>query len=130
MPTSNACATLLASRTPAAIPASAANGTLFPQPRVKVNGRSVLLDEVTGHGLRLMLGAQGDADQVSALDSVKQCAAQVVQVGGKGLAEADGIVAGWLARHGAVAALVRPDHYVYGVVTTLEEINPLAASFD
>ena len=120
---------LLASRMQASVPASTANGTLFPQPRVKVDGRSVLLDEVTGHGLRLMLGSQGDADQVAALEFVKQSAAKVVQVGGKGLAEADGLVAGWLARHGAVAALVRPDHYVYGVATTLGEINPLAASF-
>jgi 3-(3-hydroxy-phenyl)propionate hydroxylase len=53
-----------------------------------------------------------------------------VQVGGKGWREEDGIVAAWLARHGAIAALVRPDHYVYGVASTQEGINALAASFD
>jgi 3-(3-hydroxy-phenyl)propionate hydroxylase len=31
--------------------------------------------------------------------------------------EADGVVALWMQRHGAHAALVRPDHYVYGSAT-------------
>ncbi|MCX7158456.1 MAG: FAD-dependent monooxygenase [Proteobacteria bacterium] len=109
--------------------ASAANGTLFPQPRVTANGGSMLLDDVAGHGLRLVLGADCDAGRVAALESVKRCGAQVVQVGGKGWPEEDGIAATWFARHGAVAAFVRPDHYVYGVASTLEEIEALAASF-
>ncbi len=109
--------------------AAAANGTLFPQPRVKADGKSMLLDDVAGHGLRLMLGADADAGRVAALESVKRCGAQVVQVGGKGWPEEDGIVAAWFARHGAVAALVRSDHYVYGVASTLEGIEALAASF-
>ena len=110
--------------------AGPANGTLFPQPRVKVQGKWVLLDDVAGHGLRLMLGADADAGRVAALEFVKHCGAQVVQVGGKGWPEADGIVAAWFARHGAIAALVRPDHYVYGVAASVEEIDALAASFD
>ena len=109
--------------------AAAANGALFPQPRVKADGKSMLLDDVAGHGLRLMLGADADAGRVAALKSVKRCGAQVVQVGGKGWPEEDGIAAAWFARHGAVAALVRPDHYVYGVASTLEGIEALAASF-
>jgi len=107
-----------------------ARGTLFPQPRVKAGGRSMLLDDAAGHGLRLMLGAQVNAAKVAALESVRQCGAQVVQVGGKGWPEEDGIVAAWLARHGAVCALVRPDHYVYGVASTLEGIDALTAAFD
>ena len=43
--------------------------------------------------------------------------------------EEDGIVADWFARHQAIAALVRPDHYVYGVASTLKEIDSLAGSF-
>ena len=109
--------------------ASAANGTLFPQPRVTADGGGMLLDDVAGHGLRLMLCADADAGRVAGLESVKRCGAQVAQVGGKGWPEEDGIVAAWFARHGAIAALVRPDHYVYGVASTLEEIEALAASF-
>jgi 3-(3-hydroxy-phenyl)propionate hydroxylase len=108
----------------------AANGTLFPQPRVAVDGSSALLDDVAGCGLRLVLCAGGDAGRVAALESVRRSGAQVVQVGGPGWPEADGIVAGWFSRHGAVAALVRPDHYVYGVASTVEGIDALAAAFD
>ena len=120
---------LLAPWPKAADAAQAANGTLFPQPRVKAKGRSLLLDDVAGHGLRLILGANGDAGKVAASEPVKLCGAQVVQVGGMGWPEEDGIVAAWFARHGAVAALVRPDHYVYGIASTLEGIDALAASF-
>jgi 3-(3-hydroxy-phenyl)propionate hydroxylase len=114
---------LLASNT------STANGTLFPQPRVTHQGASRLLDDVAGHGLRLVLGDAVDASRVAALTSVKTSGAAVVQVGGAGWPEADGIVAAWFAAHGAVAALVRPDHYVYGVASTLDEIQSLAASY-
>jgi len=34
-------------------------------------------------------------------------------------------VAAWFQRHGAVAALVRPDRYVYGVATTPQELDAL-----
>ncbi|MEI6722760.1 MAG: bifunctional 3-(3-hydroxy-phenyl)propionate/3-hydroxycinnamic acid hydroxylase [Betaproteobacteria bacterium] len=108
---------------------NSANGTLFPQPRVAVEGRSALLDDVAGCGLRLVLGADADSGKVAALENVRRSGAQVVQVGGKGWPEADGIVTAWFARHGACAALVRPDHYVYGVASKLDEIDTLAAAF-
>ena len=107
----------------------AANGTLFPQPRVRHQGRSVLLDNMTGHGVRLMLGAECDATTVAALPGVKRSGARVVQPGAAGCTEEDGIVADWFARHHAIAALVRPDHYVYGVASTVKEIDSLAVSF-
>ena len=107
----------------------AANGTLFPQPRVRKQGRTVLLDDVAGHGLRLMLSADGPADRAASLPAVKQCGARVVKIGAGALEEEDGIAAAWFARHGAIAALVRPDHYVYGTASTLEGIQSLAASF-
>ena len=109
--------------------AHAANGTLFPQPRVKVEGRIRLLDDVSGPGLRLILGESGDAGAAAALEMVKQCGARVVQVGGKGWAEEEGIAAAWFSRHGACAALVRPDHYVYGIASTFQDIEGLVASF-
>ncbi len=125
---------LLAPATPAAAGTPEARGTLFPQPRVNQQGRNMLLDDVMGTGLRLVLGAACDAAAVAALPAVKQSGADVmpigvVQIGGPGLAEADGIVAAWLARHHATAALVRPDHYVYGVAQETQQINALVLSF-
>ena len=107
----------------------AANGTLFPQPRVEQQGASVLLDDVTGAGLRLMLSGACDAAAVATLTNVNACGARIVQIGGNGFTEADGIAAAWFAKHQAIAALVRPDHYVYGVASTLEKVDALAASF-
>ncbi len=48
-----------------------------------------------------------------------------VQDGGRcapGFTEVDGVLAGWFHRHGVQAALVRPDHYVYGVSSTPAEL--------
>lgn len=39
------------------------------------------------------------------------------------LVEKDDVVAGWFERHGCVAALVRPDHYVFGVVSDLAMLD-------
>ena len=107
----------------------AANGTLFPQPRVQQKGKSVLLDDAAGTGLRLMLAADLAPDSVTSLTALNQSGARVVHFGPDGFEEEDGIVAAWFAQHGAVAALVRADHYVYGVASTLEEIQTLVAVY-
>jgi 3-(3-hydroxy-phenyl)propionate hydroxylase len=33
------------------------------------------------------------------------------------LAEEDGVLAAWFDRHGCRAAIVRPDHYIFGVAS-------------
>jgi 3-(3-hydroxy-phenyl)propionate hydroxylase len=33
------------------------------------------------------------------------------------IAEEDGVLAAWFDRHGCRAAIVRPDHYVFGVAS-------------
>ena len=42
-----------------------------------------------------------------------------------GFAEADGVLAGWFIRHRCAAALVRPDHYVYGVACDAQQLLTL-----
>ncbi len=39
------------------------------------------------------------------------------------LEEADGLLARWFEENGCAAALVRPDHYVYGVAATPGELD-------
>jgi 3-(3-hydroxy-phenyl)propionate hydroxylase len=41
--------------------------------------------------------------------------------------ELDGVLARWFARHGCHAAVVRPDHYVYGVADDGQGLYDLVA---
>ena len=110
-------------------------GTIFPQPWImqKAPGapssQAVLLDALAGTGWRLVVDASADKAwpglDAQAAIRLPLC---VVPVGGsrpQALHEQDGVLASWFKRHGCVAALVRPDHYVYGVAPTLEDIAPL-----
>ena len=106
-----------------------ANGTLFPQPRVQHHGRMVLLDEVSGTGLRLVLHSDDAAAAAAARAAAQACGAGLVHLGTQALAEQDGIAAAWFIKHAAIAVLVRPDHYVYGVASSHEQIESLAASY-
>jgi 3-(3-hydroxy-phenyl)propionate hydroxylase len=75
-------------------------GTLFPQPRL-AGGH--LMDRVHGPGWRLMLDGH--------------LALPVLPAGITAIDirdELDGVAAAWMHRHECHAALLRPDHYVFG----------------
>ncbi len=109
--------------------AHAANGTLFPQPRVQHRGAAALLDDVTGTGLRLMLCSNDATHTAAAHEAAAVCGAQVVRFGVGGFMEQDGIAAAWFAKHAVIAALVRPDHYVYGVASNPSQLASLATTW-
>lgn len=90
-----------------------ANGRLFPQPRL-VDGR--LMDAAHGYGWRLV--------STIALDGIA-LPGWITPVGP--VQEAEGVLSVWFARHDAVAALVRPDHYVFGTTATADGITGLIA---
>jgi 3-(3-hydroxy-phenyl)propionate hydroxylase len=97
-----------------------ANGTLFPQPWI-VSARELRrMDEVVGHGWRLVL----DGRKLNEVVEVSQSAVTSTVIGGPGLKEKDEILATWFERQNCVAAVVRPDHYVYGVMERVEDIRP------
>ena len=77
-----------------------ANGTLFPQPRL-AGGR--LLDDIAGTGFRVFR-------------KEAFCA-------GGTFTETEGVATDWFERNDCVAALVRPDHYVYGVARNIAELE-------
>jgi 3-(3-hydroxy-phenyl)propionate hydroxylase len=88
-------------------------GTLFPLPRLE---GGALMDSRFGCGWRLVLDGSlaepADGDELGIIDL--------------GVTpEADGVVAAWMRRHGCHAALLRPDHYVYGSAANPAELDSL-----
>jgi 3-(3-hydroxy-phenyl)propionate hydroxylase len=47
----------------------------------------------------------------------------------RGWYETEGILAAWFRRHECSAALVRPDHYVYGVASSASALLALLADW-
>ncbi|MGQ3050074.1 MAG: bifunctional 3-(3-hydroxy-phenyl)propionate/3-hydroxycinnamic acid hydroxylase MhpA [Niveispirillum sp.] len=96
-------------------------GQRFIQPRVTLAGGTPhLLDDLTGGGWRLILG---DSVAVPPLPAVPSITAW--SFGPQGISDIDGALTGWLDRHGAVAILLRPDFYIYGMAATADELPAL-----
>ena len=112
--------------------AAPATGARFIQPFVDVGGRRMLLDDATGGGF-VLLAASGDA--FAGLSDARR--AMWRRLGGKMVAigeapEVEGVVsvrngagelAGWLAQHAAIAVLLRPDCYVYGIAKEAADVG-------
>jgi 3-(3-hydroxy-phenyl)propionate hydroxylase len=87
----------------------AARGSLFPQPWLNGGtGQGRRMDDVAGHGWRLVLAAGLELPEGDLMPGLT-----VVALGEAD--DAEGVVTNWFQRHECVAALVRPDNYVYGV---------------
>jgi len=99
----------------------AARGSLFPQPWLLQAGVRKRMDEVIGNGWRLVLAA--GVPKPTPGESAVPPGLQVLRMDEN--TEAEGVGAAWLHRHGCVAALVRPDNYVYGVAVSTQAITAL-----
>ena len=93
-----------------------ANGTLFPQPTILTPDGPRLLDEITGAGWRMVIDGRRP---------IQGPGIRFLQPGGP--AEQDGVLANWFDRHNCIGALVRPDHYVFGVLTHPEDAAAMVA---
>lgn len=117
--------------------ASPGAGELMDQGVVDDGDRHDRLDQVVGAGAHLLL----DADRVTLADAVVALLAdagvRVVPLHGSGtptagaldpghVVDVEGTHLAWLAGHGAVAAAVRPDFYVFGTATDPAGADALA----
>jgi 3-(3-hydroxy-phenyl)propionate hydroxylase len=118
--------------------AHSARGTIFPQPWVcrgsaeksQCADAPVRLDAIEGTGWRLVLNPELDQVKTQLEADAHQAAQRlgvktVCMVGSRqtgALCEVDGVVRDWFKSNDCAAALVRPDHYIYGVAPTLHDI--------
>jgi 3-(3-hydroxy-phenyl)propionate hydroxylase len=94
-------------------------GTLFPQPRLAhASGEAVLMDDRLGYGWRLV--SDGSLRVPAAVSGARSLVLDSCV-----WRETEGVVAAWMRRHACHAALVRPDHYVYGTAATQDELARL-----
>jgi 3-(3-hydroxy-phenyl)propionate hydroxylase len=99
---------------------SDARGTLFPQPLLLDEaGEAQPMDERFGRGWRLVV------DDTLAVPATRTPGIAAVHVGARGLRESHDVVAAWMRRHACHAALLRPDHYVFGVAATRAGLDAL-----
>ena len=104
--------------------ASSGRGTLFPQPMVaQATDTPALMDQLFGNGWRLVTTAC-----LAAPDNKPQ-ALHIIALTGGSLRETEGVVARWMDKHQCAAALVRPDHYVFGTATNGAELRALVADW-
>jgi 3-(3-hydroxy-phenyl)propionate hydroxylase len=107
---------LVASTTPGA-------GTTLPQPFVHSSGFAGLLDDLTGHTVRVVaIEPLAPADKAALLEALMPLGGVLVQLGVSeasdgplvNAVEDEGIMAAWLKSLDQRIAVARPDHYLYG----------------
>lgn len=103
-------------------------GTLSVQGSVTAHGRTGLMDDVVGRGFVLICAGGDPLKRLSEADlrGLEEIGCNLVALDSD-VHDRDGALSSWLASHGAVAALVRPDFYVYGAVDSLEAVPSLVA---
>jgi 3-(3-hydroxy-phenyl)propionate hydroxylase len=118
-----------------------AKGTLFPQPWVRTEAGRKLLDAVVGAGWRLVVDGRHSPDiALTTQTKAEDLGLHVIKVGSSSDAssgadrnahdaviELDDVLARWFDAHGCHAAIVRPDHYVFGTASDEESLSELMA---
>ena len=102
----------------------AAVGTLFPQAWIEQASGPARMDDLLGCGWRLMLHADTDAAWTQAAAHAHPSLLLRTQaLNAPGFQESNGVLASWVERMACQAALVRPDHYVYGVFNSAQDLQ-------
>jgi len=118
-------------------------GTRFPQPRIVGECGITLLDDQFGNSFRLITAPSVDLHEIpvelqrrlSAIDGKILCLADGKDSCQSGpgvwtIAEADGLLGSWMRDHKLIAALVRPDHYVFAVAKQASDLNAMSGWLD
>lgn len=101
----------------------AARGSIFPQPWIAQGDTRVRLDTLAGTGWRVVVSAGAQSSQLRDAAAAGSPPIKIVHMDAAGFKELDGVLAHWFAQHDCEAAIVRPDHYVYGVARNAGELS-------
>jgi 3-(3-hydroxy-phenyl)propionate hydroxylase len=110
---------------------NAGRGTLFPQPMVAGCAGPKLLDEFTGACPRVVLSREFPSLTDAQSEFVKQLGAIVIRItdaagpadGDESVyCETESVTTNWFAKHDCLAAIVRPDHYVFGTASDSDSL--------
>ena len=110
-------------------------GTLSVQAPVSDGLRHALFDDLVGPGPVFLLAeeAAGTPLDPLAVAALEQWGVRTVRLGGTAgsatVVDVTGAYTAWLTELDAVGVLIRPDHYVYGVATTVADVADLAVGF-
>jgi 3-(3-hydroxy-phenyl)propionate hydroxylase len=115
-------------------------GARFPQPWIRTEGGTCLLDDFAGAGFRLVLSSgSAKADVPPELQSTLArlgCVVVALQTSGISrrsgpntfaVVEKDNLLKDWFQANSAMAALIRPDHYVFAAVRQWADVTGLCA---
>jgi 3-(3-hydroxy-phenyl)propionate hydroxylase len=101
-----------------------ARGTIFPQPLLQnKDDQPVHMDEIFPAGWKVIFSKEAGADCLLAAADHHLPHLQVAQLGVGQLVELENVLANWFSKHAVVAAIVRPDHYIYGVCADLKDVT-------
>ncbi len=112
--------------------ADAGAGLLFPQPSGHRRGAAAVgrLDDLVGRGVRLFVLDAALLPSAERLGALEVTPVVLGSDGPGGFVESGPPgAASWLAHHRRSAALVRPDHYVFGTADSAEEVARLVADY-
>ena len=103
------------------------SGWLTPQGIVEFNGRRGLFDDVFGVRFALVARDQAVLDTLSHANrlALQELGAIVTHIGAGGFVDVQGVYADYLAKHAALAMLVRPDFYSFGTARDAQTLDAL-----
>ncbi|PIT78554.1 bifunctional 3-(3-hydroxy-phenyl)propionate/3-hydroxycinnamic acid hydroxylase [Limnohabitans sp. B9-3] len=101
-----------------------ARGSIFPQPLlVQSDGTQVRMDDVYPAGWKIVFSAEVGDDFLQAAQHHHLPGLLSLKLGSSALTEAEGVLRQWFEKHQIQAAIVRPDHYIYGVCQTALDVT-------
>lgn len=111
----------------------ALRGTLAPQFPVRRDAETDLLDEVTGPGAIVLIdGSSADPTAGQTISGLAELGVRALTIGsreGSDLSDPSGAWQHWFADNGVAAALIRPDHYLFGAITDIADLPTLVQQY-